>query len=342
MSGQPCRRVLIAGGAGFVGSNLARKLLSEGHAVDCVDNLITGRAENVGDLEGHRNFRFFKADITDLRLAARLARRRYDDIYNLACPTGVPNIAPMGEEMLLTSSIGVLNLLRIAQRQKARYLFASTAEAYGDPEVFPQVESYTGNVDPVGPRSPYEEGKRFGEALTTYYARQLCVDARIVRIFNTYGPAMSPDDQRVIPQMLGHILAGRSVVIFGDGTQTRTFLHVEDLLAGFEAVMERGVPGDVYNVGGEKEMKIIELFDVARSVTRSNVRPSFTAHFIPDHRGRCPDTSKVRALGWQPRISIEEGLHRVYEGMLNATAAEPRCSAIKRQVRPSRVTRVAA
>jgi UDP-glucuronate decarboxylase len=312
------KRVLIAGGAGFVGSNLARKLIREGCAVDCVDNLITGARENVRDLEALEAFRFIEADITNPDFVTRLARRRYDDVYNLACPTGVPNIAILGEEMLLSSSIGALHLLKIAQRSKARYLFASTAEAYGDPEVFPQAESYFGNVDPVGPRSPYEEGKRFGEALTAYFSRRHHVDARIVRIFNTYGPAMSPEDQRVIPQMLARMLEGRPITVFGDGQQTRTFLHVDDLLRGFEAVMDRGTAGEVYNIGGAREYTILDLFDLAKSVTGSRSGVVLTEHFIDDHRGRCPDTSKVRRLGWEPRISLEDGLSLVYAGLLRS------------------------
>jgi len=310
--------VLVAGGAGFIGSNLVKKLVGHGVAVDCVDNLITGRFENIRDLLSQPNFRFIEGDITDPRIAARLQRRRYTEIYNLACPTGVPNIAILGEEMLVTSSVGSLNLLKVARRSKARYLFASTAEAYGDPEVSPQAETYVGNVDPVGPRSPYEEGKRFGEALTAYYARNLGVDARIVRIFNTFGPNMSPDDRRVIPQMLSSIINQEPVVIFDSGQQTRTFLHVDDLIEGFFRVMEQGGSGEVYNIGGSEEISILELLEIAKSVTGSDAAPIFKEHFIPDHRRRLPDTRKVKSLGWRQRISICAGMEKSHADMRQA------------------------
>jgi nucleoside-diphosphate-sugar epimerase len=311
-------QVLIAGGAGFVGSNLARTLLDRGVAVDCVDNLITGRIESIRDLLSRPDFRFIKGDIGDPRILARLLRRRYAEIYNLACPTGVPNIAILGENMLVTSSVGSLNLLKVARWSKARYLFASTAEAYGDPKVFPQAETYVGNVDPVGPRSAYEEGKRFGEALTVFYARRYGIDARVVRIFNTFGPYMSPDDQRVIPQMLKSVISHKPVVIFGDGLQTRTFLYVDDLIEGFLRVMEKGGSGEVYNIGGDKELTILELFEIVRSVAKVDSAPMFKDHFISDHARRLPDLSKVKALGWRQKMSIRAGIETTYAHMQQA------------------------
>lgn len=316
-------QVLIAGGAGFIGSNLARTLLDQGVVVDCVDNLITGRIESIRDLLGRPNFRFIKGDIADPRILARLLRRRYTEIYNLACPTGVPNIAILGENMLVTSSVGSLNLLKVARWSKARYLFASTAEAYGDPKVFPQAETYVGNVDPVGPRSAYEEGKRFGEALTVFYARKFDIDARIVRIFNTFGPNMSPDDQRVIPQMLRRVINHEPVVIFGNGLQTRTFLHVDDLITGFARVMKKGGSGEVYNIGGDKEMNILELLDIVKSVADVDVTTMFKEHFIADHGRRLPDLSKVKALGWRQRISTRAGIQSTYAHMQGVLTLQP-------------------
>jgi dTDP-glucose 4,6-dehydratase/UDP-glucuronate decarboxylase len=309
------KRILVAGGCGFVGSNLIRRLLADGHTVDCVDNLITGRAENIADLGGSR-LCFIQGDITNRHLTAALLKQRYTEVYNLACPTGVPNIAILGEEMLMSSSVGTLNLLKVAQHSQARYLFTSTAEAYGDPEVFPQGEDYVGNVDPVGRRSPYEEGKRFGESLTAYYARRYDVETRIVRIFNTYGPAMSPDDQRIVPQLLLKIARGEPVRIYGDGRQTRTFLYVDDLIAGLLCAMHKGAAGEVYNVGGEHEMTILDVVEMAQSAVGRRVELMFEPHFIEDHRRRQPNTAKVRSLGWTPRTSMPEGLRLSYAAMV--------------------------
>jgi nucleoside-diphosphate-sugar epimerase len=309
-------RVLVAGGAGFLGSNLVRRLIAEGHTVDCIDNLITGRAENVADLERNPRFCFVEGDITDWRLMEVFHKRRYTEVYNLACPTGVPNIAILGEEMLMASSVGTLNLIKVAQRSGSRFLFASTAEAYGDPEVFPQPEDYVGNVDPVGARSPYEEGKRFGEALTAYQARRHGTDARIVRIFNTYGPAMSPDDKRLIPQLLLRIARGEPVTVYGDGRQTRTLLYVDDLVDGLLCAMRNGSAGNVYNVGGDREMSILEVVETAAKVIGRRVKIRFQPHFIEDHHRRRPDTSRIRALGWLPQRDLEEGLRLSYAAMV--------------------------
>jgi len=316
-------KCLIAGGAGFVGTNLARRLLEQGATVDCADNFSTGRDANVTELTRYPNFRFMKLDITDVGACNRLLHRRYSHVFNLACPTGVPNIALLGEEMLMASSVGSLNLLKAARRSGAKYLFASTAEAYGDPEIFPQPESYVGKVDPVGPRSPYEEGKRFGEALTRFWGRKHDVDVRIVRIFNTYGPAMSPDDQRVIPQMLSRLIAGEPVPIYGDGTQTRTFLHVEDLVDGLLTVMEKGANGEVYNIGGADQITIRDLFDLVRSATGLTGTALFKKHFIDDHRGRWPDTTRINALGWRQRISLADGIRQSYADILASIQARP-------------------
>lgn len=315
--GARAKRCLVAGGAGFIGSNLVRVLLAKGMQVDCVDDLSTGRRSNIAALTGNREFRFIELDVSDADRCGIALRRHYSEIYHLACPTGVPNIEILGEEMLLASSSGTYNLLKIARRTGAKFLFTSTAEAYGDPEVFPQIESYAGNVDPVGPRSAYEEAKRFGEALTRYYGRKYEVDVRIVRIFNTYGPRMSPDDQRVIPQMIGSLINGEPVSIFGDGSQTRTFLHVNDLVKGLLAVMERGGDGEVYNVGGNKQITIKALFDCVREATGLSGTAFFQEHFIADHRGRCPDTTKVEALGWQQSVTLDEGLREMYAEFLS-------------------------
>ncbi len=237
---RPAKYYLVAGGAGFIGSNLVSYLLKQGANVDVVDNISTGRYENLRKFERSKSFRFFSRDICDADLDRHLTAA-YDCVFHLACPTGVPNIAILGEQMLSACSVGTFNLLRIATRSNANFIYASSAEAYGDPEVFPQVETYVGNVDPVGPRSPYEEGKRFGEALTRYWGRKYGIKTNIVRIFNAYGQNMSVSDQRVIPQMIGSMMAKRPVVIFGDGEQTRTFIHVNDLIRALVLVVEKGV-----------------------------------------------------------------------------------------------------
>lgn len=302
------RRVLVAGGAGFIGSNLIQQLINRGDVVDCVDNLITGDASNIAKCNGKNNFRFIAADISIREMLSQIESVVYDEIYNLACPTGVPNIAVYGEEMLMTSSLGNLNLLRIAERCHAKYLFASSAEVYGDPEITPQLESYNGDVNPVGPRSAYEEGKRFGESLTAYFAKTHGVDARIIRIFNTYGPNMSLSETRVIPAMLMALIKGQPVKIYGDGNNTRSFQYVTDLLSGFELAMGIKCEGDVFNIGSDEELKIIELFETCKSVTERSCQPQFLPHFIEDHSRRKPDTSKIRKLGWASEVSLEEGL----------------------------------
>ncbi len=320
-------RCLVAGGAGCLGTNLTLRLLDQGAIVDVVDNLSTGRKANVEELSRYPNFRFIEMDITDAALCKRFQRRRYSHVYNLACPTGVPNIALLGEEMLMASSVGTLNLLKVACRSKAKYLFASTAEAYGDPEVFPQPETYVGRVDPVGPRSPYEEGKRFGEALTRFWGRKHKVDVRIVRIFNTYGPGMSPADQRVIPQILSHLIAGQPVPLFGDGSQTRTFLHVDDLVDGLLMVMEKGECAEVYNIGGGTQLSIRALFDLIKEATGLSGSAVFKKHFIADHRGRWPDTSKIEALGWRQKVSLTKGIRQSYQDLLGSIQQAKRAKA---------------
>lgn len=283
-----------------------------------VDDLSTGRIENLRELLRSPYFRFIKADVANGEVCRRLLRRHYSEVYHLACPTGVPNIDLLGENMLLASSAGTLNLLKVAERWGAKFLFASTAEAYGDPEVFPQPETYVGNVDPVGPRSPYEEGKRYGEALTRYYGHKHGIETRIVRIFNTYGPRMSPRDQRVIPQMLARLIRGEPVAIYGDGSQTRTFLHVDDLIRGFRLVMDLGTSGEVYNIGGSSQITMRGLFRTIKVATGLCGSARYRRHFIADHRGRWPDTSKVQALGWRQEVPLEEGIRRIYHDFLDA------------------------
>ncbi len=307
--------VLITGGAGFIGSNLSRYLLRQGYSVDCVDNLITGRLNSISDLRDHENFRFFNFDITDSRFVWAFSQRSYCKIFHLACPTGVPNIELLGEEMLETCSVGTSQTLKLAMVCNAKLVAASSAEVYGDPEVFPQQEAYTGNVDPMGPRSAYEEGKRFVEALVALYARKYGLDAKIVRIFNTFGEGMSPQDQRVIPQFMSKIVDGHPVTIFGDGGQKRTFLHVDDLVRGLETVINKGKPGEAYNIGGTEPVTILELVRMVERAIDCEVAIKHEPHFTTDHQGRLPETSKVRAIGWSAEVPVMEGLTRSFNAI---------------------------
>lgn len=310
-------RVLITGGAGFVGSNLAHKLVSQGHRVLCVDNLSTGHAENVMHLERLDNFEFMKMDICSDAFTNNMKKRQsqkpFDKIFHLACPTGVPNIVTLGEAMLQACSTGTNNVLRCAKDHGAELVFTSSCEVYGNPLEFPQKENYHGSVDPIGPRSAYEEGKRFSEALVKLYVDQHGVKARTVRIFNTYGPGMSLADQRVIPQFVYKTLTDEPIVIYGDGSQTRTFLYIADLLDGLIKVMKKGDAGMVYNIGGHTQFTIKQLSK--KLSDQFSIRPEiiFKPHFIEDHTARQPDTSRVRDLGWQPKVKLDDGLKRTIQ-----------------------------
>jgi nucleoside-diphosphate-sugar epimerase len=317
------RRVLITGGAGFVGSNLAARLVGDGACVDCADNLVTGRIEAIQALRTNPRFRFLKLDVSRPEFLQLGLATRYDEVYHLACPTGVPNIRTLGEEMVAACSHGTENVLRIACAHDARLVYTSSAEVYGDPGESPQAERYCGNVDPVGPRSAYEEGKRFGETLVRLYAEKYRTNGKIARVFNTYGRGMSPYDTRVIPQFLRRIREGHSIIVYGDGKQTRTHLYVDDLVAALIRVAHDGVRGEVYNVGGDRELTILELVEILRGVTPLPVQIEHRPHFIEDHRGRLPATSKVRALGWEPRVPLPEGLRRMLVSFGMPVRGEP-------------------
>jgi len=250
-------------------------------------------------------------DIVDASVIDAFQGERIDYIYHLACPTGVPNLVVLAEEMLKTCSLGTIHVLELARKHGSRVLLTSSAEAYGDPQEFPQREDYTGNVDPIGPRSAYEEGKRFSEACVATYVRKYGVSAVIVRIFNTYGPGMSLDDTRVIPQFLRNVRDKKPFKIYGDGSQTRTHLFVDDLVNGLRVVMEKGRAGEVYNTGGNTSMSIRALAELVISLTGHEAGINFQPHFIHDHAGRCPSTEKVRELGWEQHVSLEDGLRRM-------------------------------
>ena len=299
---------MVIGGAGFVGSNICKYFLEKGHSVDCIDNFSTGRKASISSLHESRSFRLMEIDISDPGFVSEFKDEKYDEIFHLACPTGVPNILPMAEEMLITGSTGTFNVLELTKKCKSKLIFSSSAEVYGDPEIFPQPETYNGNVDPVGPRSAYEEGKRFSEALIAMYVNKYQIDAKIMRLFNTFGNGMSPDDTRVIPQFLKRIRLGQKITIYGDGNQNRAHMHVQDLIRGMLLALERGAPGEVYNIGGSTQMTIKELAFLIDSLTSMPVEIEFRPHFIEDHGGRLPNTTKIRGLGWSPRVTVAEGL----------------------------------
>jgi nucleoside-diphosphate-sugar epimerase len=297
------KRILVTGAAGLIGHNLCKKLLNDGYDVIGLDNFITGEKKNIAPLLKNSRFKFIKHDINK-NLELRIKNLEW--IFHLACPTGVPNIKKLGEEMALTCSVGTKNVLDLARRHRAKLLFTSSSEVYGDPQIFPQSEDYTGNVDPTDYRSPYEEGKRFSETLISLYVRKYHLDARIVRVFNTYGPGMSDRDSRVISTFLYQARQGKSLTVQGDGRQKRTFCHVDDLINGLILIMEKGKKGQVYNLGSDKETTILEL---AKMISSNSIK------FIPrpghDHKRRLPDLSKVRKLGWKLQINLQEGLSQL-------------------------------
>lgn len=306
--------ILVTGSAGFIGSNLCRDLLQDGHRVFGADNYSTGTRGNTDMLLQHERFLFHDVDVAGPALQSFFDEAdRIDLIYHLACPTGVPNLKLLAEEMLTTCSYGMFNVIELARRHGARLLFTSTAEVYGQPEVSPQHEGYNGNVSTLGERACYEEGKRFSEAVLATYVRKYGLDARIVRVFNTYGPGMSLEDRRVIPQFIQSILAGKPLRIYGDGSQTRSHLFVDDLVRGLKTVMAQGLPGEAYNVGSERPMTVRALAEIVISISGHGAGIAFEPHFIEDHRHRRPAVEKVRALGWHEEIRLEDGLKRMLD-----------------------------
>ncbi|HWO07383.1 MAG TPA: NAD-dependent epimerase/dehydratase family protein [Candidatus Paceibacterota bacterium] len=302
--------ILVTGGAGFIGSNLCKSLLDEGHIVHCVDNLVTGNRNNVAALSQHDNFIFYEFDIANPALA-QLFPTRLDYIYHLACPTGVPNLTRLATEMLHACSYGMFNVLELAKQHEAKMVFTSTAEIYGQPERTPQDEDYTGNVHPMGIRSAYEEGKRFSESCLAAYVRYHGLDARVVRVFNTYGPGMSLSDRRVIPQFISSVLRKEPLRVYGDGSQTRTHLYVDDLVRGIRLVMDKGLPGEAYNIGSEHPMTVRELAELVIELTSHDEGIEYVPHFIEDHRHRKPSIEKAKQLGWQQEVEITIGLQKM-------------------------------
>ena len=298
------RRVLVTGGAGFLGSHLCERLLAEGADVLCVDNFFTGARANIAHLIGSPRFEFLRHDIT-FPLYVEV-----DQIYNLACPASPVHYQFDPVQTTKTSVIGAINMLGLAKRTKARILQASTSEVYGDPSVQPQTESYWGNVNPIGPRSCYDEGKRCAETLFFDYHRQHKLDIRVIRIFNTFGPRMHPNDGRVVSNFIMQALQGRDITIYGDGSQTRSFCYVDDLIDAMVRMMnlDHGLVGPV-NVGNPNEFTILQLAEEVIRLT--GARSKLVRHDLPtdDPKQRQPDISIARQkLLWEPKVQLEAGL----------------------------------
>lgn len=303
------KRVLVTGGAGFLGSHLCDRLIEAGHEVLCVDNLFTGTRRNVAHLLNNPSFEFMRHDIT-FPLYVEV-----DQIYNLACPASPIHYQHDPIQTTKTSVHGAINMLGLAKRLNVPILQASTSEVYGDPTVHPQREDYWGNVNPIGPRSCYDEGKRCAETLFFDYHRQLGLKIKVARIFNTYGPRMHPNDGRVISNFIVHALKNIPISIYGDGSQTRSFCYVDDTIDGLIRMMQSPdeVTGPI-NIGSESEMSVRELAELAIAKTGSAAEIELCALPADDPKQRQPDISRARELlGWQPKVSLDEGLDRTID-----------------------------
>ncbi len=309
-------RILVSGAAGFIGSHMCDRLLSEGHAVVALDNFLTGRPLNVAHLAHTPRFTFLEQDVT----RPITVEGAFDAVLHMASPASPRDYLESPIETLEVGSIGTRNMLEIALKHEARFLLTSTSECYGDPLVHPQVETYWGNVNPVGPRSCYDESKRFAEAMTMAYHRKYGVRTRIARIFNTFGPRMKLNDGRVVPAFLDQALRGEPFTVFGDGSQTRSFCFVSDLVDGLYRLL---LSDEVYpvNLGNPREMTIREFAEAIRA--RMNPDSVITYQELPedDPKQRQPDITKARTLlGWEPKVSLEDGLEATIEYFRNAAA----------------------
>jgi UDP-glucuronate decarboxylase len=314
------KRILVTGGAGFLGSHLCDALLAKGADVLCVDNYFTGRRENIAHLLEHPRFEMQRHDVT-FPLYVEV-----DEIYNLACPASPVHYQSDPVQTTKTSVLGAINMLGLAKRTRARILQASTSEVYGDPAMSPQNEDYRGNVNPLGPRACYDEGKRCAETLFADYQRQHDVDVKIVRIFNTYGPRMHPMDGRVVSNFIVQALQGQDITLYGDGSQTRSFCYVSDLIDGLMRMMESGreTSGPI-NIGNPYEITVRELANRVIDLTGSRSRIVHRPLPQDDPLQRCPDIDRARrALRWEPKVTLDEGLHRTigyFDRLLTRRAA---------------------
>jgi UDP-glucuronate decarboxylase len=311
----PGKRILITGGAGFLGSHLCERLANDGAEVLCVDNYFTGRRQNVAHLFANPRFELMRHDVT-FPLYVEV-----DEIYNLACPASPIHYQYDPVQTTKTSVHGAINMLGLAKRTRAKIFQASTSEVYGDPDIHPQPESYRGNVNPIGPRACYDEGKRCAETLFFDYKRQHNLRIRVARIFNTYGPRMHPNDGRVVSNFIVQALSGHPITIYGNGQQTRSFCYVDDLIEGFVRLM--AAPDEVtgpMNLGNPGEFTMLELAEMVIRLTKSSSKLEFKPLPTDDPLQRCPDITQAKGkLGWEPKVALEEGLSRTiayFKGVL--------------------------
>ncbi len=301
-------RCLVTGGAGFLGSHLCERLLNDGHEVLCLDNYFTGRLQNIAHLRDNRNFELIRHDVTEPILL------EVDRIFNLACPASPVHYQFNPVKTIKTSVMGAINMLGLAKRVHARILQASTSEVYGDPAVHPQKENYWGNVNPIGIRSCYDEGKRVAETLFMDYHRQNKVDIRIVRIFNTYGPRMLMNDGRVVSNFIVQALKGEDLTIYGDGSQTRSFCYVDDLIEAFARMMDQGEIVGPVNIGNPGEFTMLELAHAVLEQTGSKSKIVYQPLPGDDPKMRRPDIGLAKkALGWEPKVNLFDGLQKTIE-----------------------------
>ena len=301
--------IVVTGGAGFIGSHLCARLLADGHHVLCVDNFITGSERNIESLRDHPHFSFLQQDVT------QPFPFEADAVFHMASPASPVGYLEHPIETILVNSQGTYQMLEQARRQKALFLFSSTSEAYGDPLVHPQREDYWGNVNPIGPRACYDESKRLGETLTLEYYRQYQLNARIVRIFNTYGPNSQTNDGRMIPNFITQALQNKPLTIYGDGTKTRSICYVSDLVEGLvRAMFKPHTAGEVFNLGNTGEHSVLEFAETIIQLCNASSPILYEPARVDDPSRRRPDISKARqVLGWEPKVSKEEGLRYTIE-----------------------------
>ncbi|HET8633740.1 MAG TPA: UDP-glucuronic acid decarboxylase family protein [Gemmatimonadales bacterium] len=313
-------RILVTGGAGFIGSHLSERLVEQGHDVICLDNLFTGSHANVRHLEGRPGFRFVEHDVCEPLLVD------VDRIFNLACPASPIHYQVNPMKTVQTNVMGALNMLEIARRMGARILQASTSEVYGDPAVHPQVETYWGNVNPIGPRACYDEGKRVAETLMSDYHRQAGVDIRIARIFNTYGPRMAENDGRVVSNFILQALKGEPITLYGTGEQTRSFCYVDDLVEGLIRLMDADGITDPVNLGNPGEFTMRQLAELTCRLCGSSSEIVMRPLPQDDPARRRPDISRAKALlGWEPHVPLEQGISRTIADFTARLEARSQC-----------------